>query len=516
VSERLARHRRASEAPRHPRRRSVLAVVLALAILVVVNGLVRQTSVEASGARFPVSPPLPVVQMSRPSAWRCPGPLPVGKGRVSSEISIVNDGRTTVGVMVTVSRTGLATDGAVEASSVSRARLEVRAGSQSVLRLSRHGSAGFAAVSVESDGGGVGVAESIVGGQTIGGPVRLSSPCTLGAAARGYVATGSTYLRSEVFFALYDPDATPAVVNVSVSTGSSMISPSAFQGVVVPPTGLVVLNLRRWVPQRSSVAVTATAVSGQIVVGALEATAARVAVASFSGSKRRIRHLRLIGTSLLVGPESGLGRWSFLVEPSSERVSSTFSVFNPGAKSVLVSVAPPGRAGASAALTAEVPAGGVVDFATPIGARGSGPGTVTVSAHDGEPVVVARLSTRIGRGTLEELSATSGTAGPRDEWLLPGAAVTPRVDDVVTLANPGSRPVTVTLVELATEPGAVVRLGVVRVRAGAELALDLGSVLKDAPDFAIRLSATLPVLAEQRFTPTKGLTTAAGGIPVGG
>ena len=295
-----------------------------------------------------------------------------------------------------------------------------------------------------------------------------------------------------------------------------MISPSAFQGVVVPPTGLVVLNLRRWVPQRSSVAVTATAVSGQIVVGALESTSARVAVASFSESKHRIKRLRLTGTSLLVGPESGLGRWSFLVEPSSERVSSTFSVFNPGAKSVLVSVAPPGRAGAAAALTAEVPAGGVVDFATPIGARGSGPGTVTVSAQDNEPVVVARLSTRVGRGTLEELSATSGTAGPRDEWLLPGAAVTPRVDDVVALANLGTRPATVTLVELATEPGAAVRLGVVRVRAGAEVALDLSSVLKDAPDFAIGLSATLPVLAEQMFTPTKGLTTAVGGIPVSG
>ena len=50
-------------------------------------------------------------------------------------------------------------------------------------------------------------------------------------------ATGSTYLRSNVTLALYNPDATPAVVNVSVSTGSALTYPSAFQGLVVPASG---------------------------------------------------------------------------------------------------------------------------------------------------------------------------------------------------------------------------------------------------------------------------------------
>jgi hypothetical protein len=130
--------------------------------------------------------------------------------------------------------------------------------------------------------------------------------------------------------------------------------------------------------------------------------------------------------------------------------------------------------------------------------------------------VVARLSTRIGKAALEELSATAGTAGPRDEWLLPGAVVTARFGDVLTLANPGTRPATVTLIEVMARPGVTVRLGVVGIRAGAEAALDLGSVLSDAPAFAVELLATGPILAEQLFTPLKGLTTAAGGIPVGG
>ena len=219
---------------------------------------------------------------------------------------------------------------------------------------------------------------------------------------------------------------------------------------------------------------------------------------------------------MLVGPEYGLGHWSFALGPSSRRISSTFSVFNPGSRSVLVSVAPPGRTGAAAALSAEVPGGGVVDFATPIGVGGAAPGTVTVSAHGNAPIVVARLSTRIGEAALEELSGTAGTAGPRDDWLLPGAVVTARFGDVLTLANPGTRPAIVTVIELVSRPGATVRLGVVALRAGAEVALDLGSVLSDAPAFAVELSATRPILAEQLFTPFKGLTTAAGGIPVGG
>ena len=50
---------------------------------------------------------------------------------------------------------------------------------------------------------------------------------------------------------LYDPDATPAVVNVNVSSGATMTSPPAFQGIIVPATGLVVLDLHRWVFEAS-------------------------------------------------------------------------------------------------------------------------------------------------------------------------------------------------------------------------------------------------------------------------
>ena len=61
-----------------------------------------------------------------------------------------------------------------------------------------------------------------------------------------------------------------------------------------------------------------------------------------------------------------------------------FSVYNPGSRPVPVSVAPPGAAGAVAALSEDVPAEGIVEFETPItpGTR-LGARSVVVSAGGG-------------------------------------------------------------------------------------------------------------------------------------
>jgi hypothetical protein len=514
MSDVVARHRH-SWAARDPRRRALLGVACGIALLLVVNALVREPGGGAAGGRFVGPPSLPVVQMGKPGAWHCPGPLPVGVGEESSRVSIVNSGTSAVNFLVVVSRTGLPKGGTSTGASISRSRFEVGAQSQAVVALSRRGPAGFAAVSIETDGGGIGVGESIVGASTVGGPVLLSSPCSLAAGPQGYVPTGSTYGGSDVRLSLYDPDATPAVVNVSVSTGTAQTSPPAFQGLVVPATGLVVLDLHRWVFEQSSLAVTAAAVSGDVVVGALELTSETVKVASRSAAGHGTSLVRVTGSSLLVGPDRGRRQWAFASMQSRKGVASTFSVYNPGTRSVSVSVAPPGRAGIVAALTEVVPGGGIVDFATPVtGKSGLGTGSVVISAQGPTPVVVARLTTRYKTRVLEDVDATPGTAGPSDEWLLPGASLTSRIDDDVTLEDPGTEGATVTLIELAHGEAASARLEVVSLGAGSELELNLRSVLKYAPSFALRVSASVPILVEQQLTPLSGLTTSAGGIPV--
>ncbi|MGD0874238.1 MAG: hypothetical protein ABSA14_04520 [Acidimicrobiales bacterium] len=513
MSEAGGRHKHVSWVARHPRRRAVLGVALGLGLLVVVNAVVRQPGGVLAGGRFVGPPSLPVVQMLKPGDWRCPGPLPVGAGKESSRISIVNSTTAAVNLLVVVSRTGLPKGGVSVGASISRTRFAVGGDSQAVFPLTTRGAAGFAAVSVETDAGGIGVGESIVGASTLGGGVLLSSPCSLIAAGQGYVPTGSTYGGSDVRLSLYDPDATPAVVNVDVSTGTTLTSPPAFQGVVVPATGLVVLDLHRWVFEESSLAVTATAVSGSIVVGALELTSETVDMASRSAAGHSINHVVVIGSSLLVGPDRGLSHWAFAALQSKKGVASTFSVYNPGKRPVSVSVAPPGRAGIVAALTEDVPAGGIVDFATPVtGTSGLGTGSVVVSAKGGMPIVVARLTTRYRTRLLENIDATPGTAGPEDDWLLPGSSLTPLVGDVVTIEVPGTTGATVTLYELNHKTPPL--LEVLNLNAGSELELNLDSLLRYAPSFALRVSANAPILVEQQLTPSGGLTTATGGIPV--
>jgi hypothetical protein len=489
-------------------------VAIGVAALLIVNGLVHQAGVEASG-EFIGSPVLPVVQMARPSAWRCPGPLPVGAGKESSRVLIVNSAAYAVTVTVTVARAEM-TAGAISAtSSVTALRRKVFGDSQAVVELSRRGPAGFAAVSVESDRGGIGVSEAIEGAANATGKVLPSSPCTLGSAQNGYIPAGSTAGSSSVTLSLFDPLATPAVVDVSVSNGSGLSSPPAFQGLVVPASGLVVLDLRRWVFQVSSLAVNATAVSGSVVVGALEHTSEIVEIASASAGSRPVTHANLVGTSLLVGPNKALRQWAFTALQSRIGVSSMFSVYDPGNTPVSVSVAPPGPSGKVAALTQQVAPGGIVSFATPI-APGTrlGAESVVISAEGGA-VVVARLTTRQRSRVLEELNSTSGTAGPKDKWLLPGAMVNRGVDDIVTLENPGGRTVSVTLLELTYALAQEVPLETVDVLAGTSRPIDLGALLKRATGgFALEVSATAPILVEQQLRPRLGQTTAVGGIPV--
>jgi hypothetical protein len=486
-----------------------------VAILLVLNGLVRQAGGPATEGQFVGAPPLPVVQMTRPSAWRCPGPLPLGAGKERSRIAIANSSLFAAGVTVTVSRTNLPVAGLSTKTSVSRTRVALDGRSQAVITLPGSGPAGYAAVSVDTDDGGIGVSESIRGLSGPAGAVIAASPCTLGSAPRGFIPAGSTYGSSDVRVGLYDPDATPAVVDVAVSNGVSVSSPPAFQGVVVPATGLVVLDLRRWVFQVSSLAIAATAVSGDIVIGSLETTEETVSSPSGTPSSHSLTRVHFAGASLLVGPDRALRQWSFTALQSRIGVASMFSVYDPGTKPVSVSVAPPGHGGRVAALSEDVPAGGIVDFQTPI-APGTrlGAKSVVITAATGSLVLVARVTARQRSRSLEELNTTLGTAGAGERWLLPGATVTAGIDDIVTLADPGTKSATVSLVELPDLPAARVHLKDFTVLAGSQRNVDLGSLMKDAPEFALEVTADAPVLVEQQLRPRHGETAALGAILV--
>jgi hypothetical protein len=92
--------------------------------------------------------------------------------------------------------------------------------------------------------------------------------------------------------------------------------------------------------------------------------------------------------------------------------------------------------------------------------------------------------------------------------------VAPWTGDVALLANPGDGPATVTLSEFRPGALAPTRVEVVTLGAGVEIEVSLGPAGKPGRLFAVQVSATAPVLAEQQEMAVQGMITTVGGIPV--
>ena len=65
--------------------------------------------------------------------------------------------------------------------------------------------------------------------------------------------------------ALFDPSAPEAVVDISFLTAAGLVTPQAYQGLVVPAGQLVVENVGQFVQSASDIATLVTAQSGALV-----------------------------------------------------------------------------------------------------------------------------------------------------------------------------------------------------------------------------------------------------------
>ena len=123
----------------------------------------------------------------------------------------------------------------------------------------------FSGVSVVAQGGRPVAAESVSFGSQL-----VKSPCQ---STPGFfwIVTGLyTFARDSANVAIYNPFATPAVVDVSALTASGEVVPGNFQGIIVGPGQTTVINLDRVIPPTSNLAVVVRARSGRIVVGSLQ------------------------------------------------------------------------------------------------------------------------------------------------------------------------------------------------------------------------------------------------------
>jgi len=292
---------------------------VAVAIVVIVAGI---GLVDASVSRAPIGP-LPgssggaasavvVAGAAQSVEWSCPGGSG-SSGPAPASIVLTSSRPIPIPARVRV----VSTAGLERFSSV-----VVPAYGQVSVDLASILKGPFLGAYVLVNGGGVGASE-VDSGFT----GWSAAPCASHGADQWYFADGSTAGGDRLFLELLDPGTTPAVVNLSFGSAASgeMVSPAAYQGIVVPPSGLVVENLGHHAVSRVPLATVVKATSGVV-------TAAELQVGSTGGST-----IPAGGMALTLGSPSTAGKWWFPVNWDQVGSVVAFHVFNPGDKTVKMS-----------------------------------------------------------------------------------------------------------------------------------------------------------------------------------
>lgn len=436
------------------------------------------------------------------SVWNCPGPLQLSGGATST-ISIVNPGPHLARAAVLVAES-VVTASQPTGAPLQRRLLNIEIGpsseeqlpltpepvpasllASSTAKKSHGGSpppvaeAVDASVSVTATGASVAVSE----GESLSTGL-VSSPCAVGSAVHGYTASGSTVGSSDTHLAVFDPADAPAVVDVSVGTPAGLLQPEAYQGLVIAPKSLLVLDLAKYVPQRNDVAVEASATVGRVVIGSLSTMEA-----SFRTRVPRPAHSYLeTGDQLAVGVGSPLAHWVSPLGPSSSDFSEAVQLYDPGARPAEVTVrtesaggvsslsltVEPGETlttGAPALTSSPAPAASNTATTTSTEPAKKGHGTkakapspparsplpaasavLAVSSTNGVGIVVEHESyeTLTAHHVVLEASSPSDVS-PRS-WVLPGEQQSRAVDGGVTVTNAGKTAASVVVEEIYPNP----------------------------------------------------------------
>jgi hypothetical protein len=154
-----------------------------------------------------------------------------------------------------------------------------------------------------------GVAAVVSGGGVVGAEVANNAgavaPCSGSGVDAWYAAGFDTLVGSSATISLFNPSATPAVVNVTTVSANGFSAPAPFQGFAVGPHDEVALNLGSQIVNTANIGVKVSVLRGAVTVvgvesagsvasfnvgqGALATTANYPLVTTASGAKAQIR-----------------------------------------------------------------------------------------------------------------------------------------------------------------------------------------------------------------------------------
>jgi hypothetical protein len=252
------------------------------------------------------------------------------------------------------------------------------------------------------------------------------APCATQVSTSWSFAGGSTATGDSLALALYNPAAPDAVVNVSFVTGSGLVTPEPYQGLIVPPGGLMVEHIGSYVQNVAAIGTVVSVQSGNLVSTEFQQ--------SSQGSG---------GVSLRLGAPSLSPVWRFaqtILRPGG-RVE--FDLANPGDSTVTATLSLGLSEGSVVPRRITIPPLSIVDYAA------AGPGglpqqtafSTTIEAS--APIVVGRTVVAAHGAPQPGWGSSSGTMTLSAHWLVPSPGV-PAVPGTagatvssLAVANPG-------------------------------------------------------------------------------
>lgn len=462
-------HRRLRRAP----------ILLVLAGALIAGGLIdRAAAPHASSAAAEAVQPVPVAAPAAAysSSWFCAGGAPGSSPAVPGWAIISNNGSrpvtATVALIGATASGGGGTSGPAGAGPSTVKTVTVAPYSYTSVPETIPGASWTGAI-VDADGGAVGVSQAVDGSLGL-----AAAPCATSGSQHWYLPSGQTRINASETILLLNPYPTDSIVDLSFSTDQGVETPQAFEGLDVPPGGLVAVPLGTHLRRRSNIATTVSARNGNVVAWETEAITPPPKGAPLVGTPAANSTLAdpaypAAGVSLALGAPSAGTSWVWPDGLSGSGVDEQYVIYNPGPQIADVRLSVGLAHGSAEPFEISI---GPYQFVQEISEQQTSipagtPHTATLVSTNGVPVVASR--------TVAALNATPSGAGPTEgtgqmlgerlsasDWMVPYAWSDANHQSAIAVYNPGTVPVRISAQYLPAKPIGAPGVSTVTIPAG--------------------------------------------------
>lgn len=473
---------------------------LALSALVVVAAVIEpQTPSLTTGQADPTLDltRLPTVTAADAisTAWYCAGGSATGDG--PAELSVVLANAASEGAVAEITAIGEA--GAAKAAKTTEVR--VPAHGRARVAASSLITADWAGLVVEVRGGRVAVDREVTG------PLGFdAAPCATQAGDRWYVPSGVTVRGSHLYLSLFNPFADAASVDVSFATNTGRRTPKAFRSLTVDGRAVRVVDVGEVVTDRTSVAATVRARTGQVVVDRIQTHDGTGD--PLPGGLEGDGGAPPKGLVSTTGVPVRADRWFFPSGRVSDGVRTQVAIYNPSARTAEIDLAvgyeDPKRNGTVEPLQISVPARDqeVVDLATIPGVLPDIDLWIDVRSIQGVPVVAERVSYYGAPSTRTGVGVSLGSPMASTRWLVTQAGPTRQRSATVQVANPGPATASVTVSDLSGGSASPLAGAAMELAPGDRRAIPLGEA---GPAASLVIEADQPVVVASSLSLDSGV-----------